>query len=123
MVMYKRVLQRAILVGIVGLFGFLSGVAVTELREKQRRPRIPEVVEARHFRVVDENGTTRAELGMAFGAPALFLYDAHGKARAWILLDRDGNARIMFVNAEDQIQWTAPPLPNESPKPSPQTSQ
>lgn len=111
-----KLYQTLILTAIVALFGFLSGVAWLEAREAQRRPRIAETVDARRFRLFDENGNLRAELGMPFGEPTLFLYDAKGKARAWILLDREGNARIMFVDGEDQTVWTAPPLPTQQPK-------
>jgi len=104
-----RMYQTLTLVGIVAMFGFLSGVALTEAREAQRRPRIAESVDARRFRLFDSEGNLRAELGMPFGEPALFLYDAKGKPRAWILLDREGNARMMFVDANDQPQWSAPP--------------
>ncbi|MDW8106317.1 MAG: hypothetical protein RMK45_02440 [Armatimonadota bacterium] len=119
--MRPGIFRSLVLALIVGLFGFLSGVALTEAREAQRR-RIPDTIDARRFRVVDENGTVRAELGMAFGAPALFLYDSKGKARAWVLLDSAGNARMMFVDAEDQPLWTAPPIPAEVPKPSQPTA-
>ncbi|MCS7301322.1 MAG: hypothetical protein NZ556_07195 [Fimbriimonadales bacterium] len=111
-----KLYQTLILTAIVALFGFLSGVAWLEAREAQRRPRIAETVDARRFRLFDENGNLRAELSMPFGDPALFLYDAKGKPRAWILLDREGNARIMFVDGEDQTVWTAPPLPAQQPK-------
>jgi hypothetical protein len=95
-----RLYQTLILIFIVALFGFLSGVALMEAREAQRRPRIAESVDARRFRLFDQEGNLRAELGMPFGEPALFLYDAKGKPRAWILLDREGNARMMFVDAK-----------------------
>lgn len=108
--------RTLILVLIVAFFGFLSGVALMEARESQRRSRIPESVDARRFRLLDQDGNVRAELGMPFGEPALFLYDSKGKARAWILLERDGNARIMFVDPEDQTVWTAPPAQNPQPK-------
>lgn len=105
-----RIYQTLTLVAIVALFGFLSGVTLMEARESQRRPRVAESVDAKRFRLFDEQGNVRAELGMPFGEPALFLYDSKGKPRAWILLDREGNARIMFVDANDQPQWTAPPV-------------
>ncbi|MCX7925313.1 MAG: hypothetical protein N2554_05820 [Fimbriimonadales bacterium] len=111
-----RIYQTLILVAIVALFGFLSGVALMEVREAQRRPRIAESVDAKRFRLMDAEGNVRAELGMPFGEPALFLYDSKGKARAWILLDREGNARIMFVDPEDQPVWTAPPIQTPQPK-------
>ncbi|MCX7993387.1 MAG: hypothetical protein N2651_06930 [Fimbriimonadales bacterium] len=108
--------RTLILIAIVALFGFLSGVALMEARETQRRPRIAESVDAKRFRLVDDNGNVRAELGMPFGEPALFFYDSKGKARAWILLDREGNARAMFVDPEDQTVWTAPPVQPQQPK-------
>lgn len=104
-----RHFQTLLLVAIVALFGFLSGVTLMDARELQRRPRIAESVDAKRFRLYDEQGNLRAELGMPFGEPALFLYDAKGKPRAWILLDREGNARMMFVDGDDQPQWSAPP--------------
>ncbi|MCS6918273.1 MAG: hypothetical protein NZM28_00710 [Fimbriimonadales bacterium] len=106
-----RLYQAAILAAIVALFGFLSGVTLMEARESQRRPRIAESVDAKRFRLFDEQGNLRAELGMPFGEPALFLYDSKGKPRAWILLDREGNARMMFVDGADQTLWSAPPAP------------
>lgn len=112
-----RLVQTLVLVAIVGLFGFLSGVALMEAREAQRRPRIAESVDARRFRLFDQEGNLRAELGMPFGEPALFLYDSKGKPRAWILLDREGNTRIMFVDANDQTLWTAPSVPVPQPQP------
>ncbi|OYT69221.1 MAG: hypothetical protein CFK48_08895 [Armatimonadetes bacterium CP1_7O] len=109
--------RTVVLVLIVAFFGFLSGVALMETHALQRRSRIPESVDARRFRLLDQDGNVRAELGMPFGEPALFLYDSKGKARAWILLEREGNARIMFVDPEDQAVWTAPPTQNLQPKP------
>jgi hypothetical protein len=76
-----RLYQTLILIFIVALFGFLSGVALMEARETQRRPRIAESVDARRFRLFDQEGNLRAELGMPFGEPALFPYDAKGKPR------------------------------------------
>lgn len=111
-----KLYRTLILVLIVALFGFLSGVTLMEVRESQRRSRIPESVDARRFRLLDQEGNVRAELGMPFGEPALFLYDSKGKARAWILLDREGNARMMFVDPEDQTVWTAPPIQTPQPK-------
>jgi hypothetical protein len=111
-----KLYRTLILILIVAFFGFLSGVALMEARESQRRPRIPESVDARRFRLLDQDGHVRAELGMPFGEPALFLYDSKGKARAWILLDREGNARIMFVDPEEQTVWTAPPAQNPQSK-------
>ncbi|MFN4032140.1 MAG: hypothetical protein ACK4ME_00735 [Fimbriimonadales bacterium] len=110
-----RHFQTLLLAAIVALFGFLSGVTLMDVRESQRRPRIAESVDAKRFRLYDEQGNLRAELGMPFGEPALFLYDAKGKPRAWILLDREGNARMMFVDGEDQPQWSAPPADANKP--------
>ncbi|MDM7460406.1 MAG: hypothetical protein P3X24_001965 [bacterium] len=113
-----RHFQLLLLVVIVALFGFLSGVTLMDARESQRRPRIAESVDAKRFRLYDEQGNLRAELGMPFGEPALFLYDAKGKPRAWILLDREGNARMMFVDGDDQPQWSVPPAaPADANKP------
>ncbi|MFN7162035.1 MAG: hypothetical protein ACK4NB_03145 [Fimbriimonadales bacterium] len=110
-----RHFQTLLLVAIVALFGFLSGATLMDARELQRRPRIAESVDAKRFRLYDEQGNLRAELGMPFGEPALFLYDAKGKPRAWILLDREGNARMMFVDGDDQPQWSAPPVDANKP--------
>ncbi len=94
---------------IVGLFGFLTGAVLFSQREAQRR--VPETLKARQFQLVDSEGNVRAELGLPFGEPTLFLYDRTGKPRAWITLERDGNPRIMFVDKDDQAVWQAPPIP------------
>ncbi|MCX7688661.1 MAG: hypothetical protein N2045_11885 [Fimbriimonadales bacterium] len=107
----ERFWRLLILVAIVGLFGFLSGmVLASKQREAQRAPRVAERVDARQFRLIDSEGRVRAELGMPFGEPALFLYDREGNARAWILLDAEGNPKAMFASKEGSPLWQAPPL-------------
>lgn len=101
------------LMAIVGLFGFLTGAVLFSQREAQRR--VPETLKARQFQLVDSEGNVRAELGLPFGEPTLFLYDRSGKPRAWMTLERDGTPRIMFVDKDDQVIWqTTPtaPTPN-----------
>lgn len=103
------------LVLIVGLFGFLSGIVlVSNRRESQRTPRVAERIDARQFRLIDSEGRVRAELGMPFGEPALFLYDRKGNARAWILLDSEGNPKAMFASKEGMPLWQAPPVQERS---------
>ncbi len=101
---YRVLLMSA----IIGLFGFLTGAVLFSQREAQRR--VPEVVKARQFQLVDTEGRVRAELGLPFGEPTLFLYDKEGRPRAWLTLERDGNPRIMFVDKDDQSLWQAPPV-------------
>ncbi|MEN3002488.1 MAG: hypothetical protein ABDI19_11690 [Armatimonadota bacterium] len=104
-----RWMSRLVLVGIIGLFGFLSGVVwMKPSREAQRKPRVQESVVAREFKLVDREGNVRAELSLPFGEPVLFLYDRSGKPRAWLTLDREGNPRMMFVDAKDMPIWQAP---------------
>lgn len=103
------------LVLIVGLFSFLSGIVlVSNRRESQRAPRVAERIDARQFRLIDSEGRVRAELGMPFGEPALFLYDREGNARAWILLDSEGNPKAMFASKEGMPLWQAPPVQEKS---------
>ncbi len=105
--------RMVLLLVIIALFGFLTGVVVMDQREAQRRSRVPERVDARAFRLLDAEGKVRAELSMPFGEPALFLYDKEGKPRAWLLLDGDGNPRMMFVDSQQAPLWQAPPLSEE----------
>lgn len=111
----ERLWRTFLLIAIVGLFGFLSGVVlVSRAFESQRAPRVAERVDARQFRLLDSEGRVRAELGMPFGEPALFLYDRDGNARAWILLDAEGNPKAMFTTKEGNPLWQAP-NPQEKP--------
>ncbi|GBC92882.1 hypothetical protein HRbin15_01359 [bacterium HR15] len=104
-----RWFHRWVLFGMVGLFGFLSGVVwMKPPREAQRKPRVQESVVAREFKLVDRDGNVRAELSIPFGDPVLFLYDRTGKPRAWLTLDREGNPRMMFVDKNDMPIWQAP---------------
>ncbi len=105
----RTVWRMVLLVLVVALFGFLTGVVVMAQREAQRRVRIPERVDARSFRLLDAEGRVRAELSMPFGEPALFLYDQEGKPRAWLLLDQEGNPKAMFVDKQQVPLWQAPP--------------
>ncbi len=100
--------RMVLLLVIIALFGFLTGVVVMDQREAQRRSRVPERVDARAFRLLDAEGKVRAELSMPFGEPALFLYDKEGKPRAWLLLDGDGNPRMMFVDSQQVPLWQVP---------------
>ncbi len=105
-----RWIRLTVLIATVGLFGFLSGVVwMKPVREAQRKPRVQDSVVAREFKLVDSEGRVRAELGIPFGEPVLFLYDRAGKPRAWLTLDSQGNPRLMFVDKNDAPLWQAPP--------------
>ena len=56
---------------------------------------VPDVVRAREFVVVDENGETRAMLDADKNGPALSMFDTQGKPRAILNVDKDGPGLVM----------------------------
>lgn len=60
----------------------------------------PEVIQARSFEVVDDEGRVRAALRIVpDGSPSLLFLDAHGKPRALLNTDPDGAAGLALYDA------------------------
>ena len=62
------------------------------------RQRTEEVVRAKRFELVDENGEVRAVLGFTKGASALWLCDENGNARVALKVAPDGSPVLTFAN-------------------------
>ncbi len=72
----------------------------------------PQVIQAKRFEVVDDNGTVRASLNTDNDGEGLALYDKAGRLRAGLgeiadnvslaLADRAGKTRVELVSFEDQ---------------------
>ena len=60
-----------------------------------------EAVQAKQFELVDDDGTVRARLSMADGAPALILFDGKGLNRMQVALGNDGEPSIILTDAND----------------------
>lgn len=105
--------EFALVLVTVALFSFLGGIVGSmawtgEMAYAQKKPRVQEAVAAKQFLLMDAEGRTRMEMSVPFGEPALFLYDKDGKARAWLRLNRGGEATIMFVDKDDNPVWQSP---------------
>lgn len=69
---------------------------------------VPEVVRAKRFEIVAENGATRAILGLlADGSPHVVLADTNGRMRCAIWLAPDGAPQMAFFDADGRRSWLA----------------
>jgi hypothetical protein len=59
---------------------------------------VPEVVGARRFQMVDEQGRVRADIGMVDDNPVLYAYDEEGEARLGLGLSMFGDPRLGLFN-------------------------
>ena len=95
-VLRPRVRLFAWIFGVTVLLGFvllpiiifIARLVVTAGME--RTEAVPEVVKARQFLLVDENGKERAGLSMGKDGPVLVLVDENGKERAGLSMGKDG---------------------------------
>ena len=70
---------------------------------------VQDVVRAKKFQVVDDQGKKRAALGLSDdGGPALLLYDADGKKRAGLFLASDGSPSLSLYRKGGTVAWHAP---------------
>ena len=84
--------------GLVG--GAISGrVAVGEPVLAQQEPGSADVVSAKQFLLIDEEGKARAELSLVgAGEPALSFYDKAGRTRASLKLLPDGRPHLRLLD-------------------------
>jgi hypothetical protein len=105
--------EFALVLATVALFSFVGGIVGSrmwtgEMAYAQKKPRVQESIAAKQYLLIDGEGRTRMEMSAPFGEPALFLYDKDSKARAWVRLNREGEASIMFVDKDDNTVWQTP---------------
>lgn len=105
--------EFALVLATVALFSFLGGIIggrvwTGEAAYAQKKPRVQDAVASKQYLLMDAEGRTRMEMSAPFGEPALFMYDKDGKPRAWIRLNREGEASIMFVDKDDNPTWQTP---------------
>ncbi len=94
----NRWLKRGGLVALVVLAGaFMMGQAAPE--------KIPLVLKAHSFQVVDQAGKLRARLGVgADGAPRLLLYDKAGKLRGMLGVRPNGASHLFFSGPDGKLR-------------------
>ncbi len=101
-----------------------SSKRITHKRSKQtrakkvRRPqkpaplKLPEVIEAEEFRIVDKDGNVRATLRLnERGAPGLALYDDDGRLRAVLQVLEDGSPHLLFLDENGNTPTSLHSLP------------
>ncbi len=129
-IQYAVVLTLAVVAGLVG------GVASSWLFLRapmfaHKTPQVAEVIRAKQFVVVDQDGNMRAELSLnKDGEPGLRLYDKDGKTSVMLSLNKDeepslwladksgkrraglgldnGEPRMAFVGKNGQVLFRAP---------------
>lgn len=86
--------------------------------KKTRRPRtpsppkLPDVIEAEEFRIVDKDGNVRATLRLnEKGAPGLALYDDDGRLRAVLQVLEDGSPHLLFLDEDGNTPTSLHSLP------------
>ena len=68
-----------------------------------------DVIRAKRFELVSENGDTVAVLGaLANGSPHLVLSDKNGRMRAAVALSKNGTPRIIFFDEVGERIWEEP---------------
>ncbi len=72
---------------------------------------IPDVVQAKRFELLDDDGEVRAVLGsLGNGSPHLILSDGHGRMRAAVALSKSGSPRVLLFDEEGNKTHEAPPV-------------
>ena len=61
-------------------------------------PEIPDVIQAKAFQLVDDNGKVRAELSMSQGSPEFKLLDGEGKAVVSATVFESGQPSLLLGN-------------------------
>ena len=83
----------------LALGSFLLVLAAVPLIGAVKSEQVPEVIQAKRFEVVDEDGQKRVQLDAA----GVFYIDANGKGRAQL------NAEGIFYSGEnDNVVWRTP---------------
>jgi len=97
--------QFRVLMALTVVSGFLGGAASNLLLQgaparAQAGGAVQGMVRAKQFKVVDDQGRTRATLGLTTDSGCgLFLYDAAGKIRATLCLGADGGPGLWLYDA------------------------
>jgi hypothetical protein len=108
---YASLMFSAVLAGVAG--GMVSGTLLTANSVLAQRtdpptPAVNEVIRAKKILLVDENGRTRAKLGLwPNGRPAWFVYDQKGIPGASLNLKND-DAGIALIDGSGKVIWSAP---------------
>ncbi len=99
-IQYAVVLTLAVVAGLVG------GVASSWLFLRapmfaHKTPQVAEVIRAKQFVVVDQDGNMRAELSLnADGKPGMALYDENEKYRVTLGLNKDGEPGLRLYDKD-----------------------
>ena len=105
-IQYAVVLTLAVVAGLVG------GVASSWLFLRaplfaHKTPQVAEVIRARSFELVDEDGELRAALTLVNGEPFLGLKDKNDKLRAALTLV-NGEPFLGLRDKDEKVIWSAP---------------
>ena len=69
---------------------------------------MPDVIRARRFELVDDDGHTRAVLGrLADGSPHIVLADTDGRMRCAVWLAPNGTPSLAFFDDHGRRSWLA----------------
>ncbi len=104
-IQYAVVLTLAIAAGLVG--GVVSSWLFVGTPVFAQKSEVAEVIRAKRFEMVDEDGMLRAALTLLAGEPRLFLYDKDEKVRAGLALV-DGEPHLRLFDKNGKPIWTAP---------------
>lgn len=100
----NRWLMTVVGLAIVGLALAGTWTPTTGVVQAEAAGTTPKVIRANEFIVEDENGRTRAKLGMT-DAPRLALFDENGKERATLRLERNVPSVLLFdENSKNRVQ-------------------
>lgn len=87
--------------------------AKTVRRARKSAPqKLPDVIEAEEFRIVDKDGNVRASLRLnEKGAPGLALFDDDGRLRAVLQVLEDGSPHLLFLDENGNTPTSLHSLP------------
>ncbi len=84
----------------------------TRRSRKPSPPKLPDVIEAEEFRIVDKDGNVRATLRLNDkGSPGLALYDDDGRLRAVLQVLEDGSPHLLFLDEDGNTPTSLHSLP------------
>jgi hypothetical protein len=93
--------SKMILYGCLSLLGGVIGGGLSQSLTSKAHAEWGQVVTAREFRLVDGNGRLVGQWTLSMeGTPALWLFDANGKARLNMALYGDGNPCLVLNDGD-----------------------
>jgi len=98
---YTLTVVLAVFAGLVG--GVVSSWLFIGTLVFAQKPEVAEVIVAKRFLVVDEDGKPRAALGPVDGEPGLWLADKNGTYRAALNL-LGGDSYLRFTDKDGQLR-------------------